>query len=52
LTEADFQALEEYHATPGSLNDALRAHLEEMGVFKAVSAGLDRLMKRMTGETP
>jgi pyrroline-5-carboxylate reductase len=48
----DFQALEEYHATPGSLNDALRTHLEEMGVFTAVSAGLDRLMKRMTGKAP
>jgi len=48
----DFQALEEYHATPGSLNDALRTHLEEMSVFTAVSAGLDRLMKRMTGKAP
>jgi hypothetical protein len=47
-----FQALEDYHATVGSFNDALRAHLEEAGAFKALATGLDTLMKRMTGETP
>jgi len=51
-TSEGFQALEEYHATPGSFNDALRSHLKEQGAFKAVETGLDQLMKRMTGETP
>lgn len=47
-----YHALEEIHATPGSFNDALRSYLEEQGAFKSLEAGLDRLMKRMTGETP
>jgi pyrroline-5-carboxylate reductase len=50
--DKDFQSLEEYHAIPGSFNDALRTYLEEQGAFKTLEASLDILMKRMTGETP
>jgi len=44
-----FQVLEDYHATPGSFNDTLRAKLTESGTFEAMAEGLDVLMKRMQG---
>lgn len=45
-----FAEIAESHATKGGLNEQLRLYLEERNVFGAVSAGLDRVMARVTGK--
>lgn len=36
------------HATPGGLNEQVRRHLAERGLFDAVSEGLNAVMRRVT----
>lgn len=46
--ERSFDLLACEHATPGGLNEQVRRHLAERGLFNAVSEGLDAVMRRVT----
>jgi pyrroline-5-carboxylate reductase len=46
--ERSFGLLACEHATPGGLNEQVRRHLAERGLFDAVSEGLDAVMRRVT----
>jgi pyrroline-5-carboxylate reductase len=45
-----FHELAAGHATPGGMNEQVRAHLASHGVFDAVSDALDRVLRRITAE--
>jgi len=47
--DVNFARLAEAHATQGSFNEQLRAHLTDHGLFSAIASGLDALMRRMEG---
>lgn len=44
-----FAEIAESHATKGGLNEQLRLYLNERNLFDALSAGLDSVMARVTG---
>jgi pyrroline-5-carboxylate reductase len=45
-----FQELAADHATPGGMNEQVRAHLTNHGVFDAISDALDGVLRRVTAE--
>ncbi len=47
-----FADIAESHATKGGLNEQLREFLEREGLFTAITDGLDRVMARVTGDSP
>ena len=48
-SDQSFAEVAERHATRGGLNEQLRLYLDERNVFDVLSAGLDRVMARVTG---
>jgi len=48
--ERSFKAFASDHATLGGINEQVLAHLVDHGVFEALSAALDAVMRRISGE--